>query len=118
MDLLFLLKPNFPDRDRDQEDKTYFCPDCAFMEGVLSYYPELRQKLDIRYIDYPRPRKEIAELVGTAHQGCPNLILDAANHGLEATNQFFSFGDKKYTDDPKLIVNYLTARYGIAVAHF
>lgn len=118
MDILFLLKPNFPDRDRDRENKKYYCPDCAFMEGVLSYFPELREKLDIRYIDYPKPRKEIVELVGGAHQGCPNLILDAANHSYPQARQFFAVGDTLHTDDPKLIVNYLTDRYGISVAHF
>ncbi len=118
MDILFLLKPNFSDLERDQENKKYYCPDCAFMEGVLSYFPELREKLDIRYIDYPKPRKEIVELVGDAHQDCPNLILDAANHDYLEAKTFYSFGDKLHTDNPKLIVNYFAVWYGIPVAHF
>lgn len=118
MDILSLLKPNFSDFERDQENKKYYCPDCAFMEGVLSYFPELREKLDIRYIDYPKPRKEIVERVGDAHQGCPNLILDAEHHSHPQARRFFLVGDTLHTDDPKLIVNYLTERYGISVAHF
>jgi Protein of unknown function (DUF3088) len=63
----------------------------------LSYYPKLREQIDIRYIDFPRPRKEIVELVGGEHQGCPNLILNSTNHKYVDTNQFKSFGDKLYT---------------------
>lgn len=118
MDILFLLKPNFSDKDRDNGDKHYYCPDCAFIEGVLSYYPKLREQIDIRYINFPKPRKEIVELVGGEHQGCPNLILNSTNHKYVDTNQFKSFGDKLYTSDPRLIVNYLSDKYDIAEAHF
>jgi hypothetical protein len=118
MDILFLLKPNFLDKYRDSDNKKYYCPDCALLEGVLSYYPKLREQLDIRYIDFPKPRKEIVELVGEEHQGCPNLILDSDSHKYVDTNQFSRFGDRLYTDDTKLVVNYLRDKYDIAEAHF
>jgi hypothetical protein len=118
MDILFLLKPNFTDSKRDTESKQYYCPDCAFLEGVLSYYPELRSQLDIRYIGFEVPRKEIVDLVGDAHQGCPNLILDPANNNTVYADAFYTFGDKLYTSNTKLLVNYLTEKYGIAEAHF
>jgi len=118
MDLLFLLKPNFTDKYRDDDNKNYYCPDCAFLEGVLSYYPKLREQIDIRYIDFPKPRKEIVELVGEEHQGCPNLLLDSDNLRFIDENQFYRFGDRLYTNDTKLIVNYLRDKYNIAEAHF
>lgn len=118
MDILFLLKPNFLDKDRDNDNKQYYCPDCAFLEGVLSYYPELRAQLDIRYIDFPKPRKEIVELVGEEYQGCPNLVLDPANHQYVDTNQFYKYGDRLYTNDTRCLVNYLRDKYGIPEAHF
>lgn len=117
MDILFLLKKDFDDYAREHEKK-YYCPDCAMMEGVLSYYPELRQKLDIRYIDYPRPRKEITALVGEAHQGCPNLILDSSNHDYKYASSFIRFGDFLHSDDNKVILEYLAEQYGIAIPHF
>jgi hypothetical protein len=46
MDILFLLTPGFTDSARDGEGKRYYCPDCAFLEGVLGCCPELRTRLD------------------------------------------------------------------------
>ncbi|MFN7822736.1 MAG: DUF3088 family protein [Bacteroidota bacterium] len=118
MDILFLLRPNFTDSLRDQAGKLYYCPDCALIEGVLSYYPFLREKLDIRYIQYPKPRKEIVELVGDAFQGCPNLILDAAHHGKVDASLYHQYGGQLYTTDPKLVLAYFSDSYGIPIAHF
>ena len=118
MDILFLLNPNFSDSARDGEGKRYYCPDCAFLEGVLVYCPELREQLEIRYVDYPRPRKGIVELVGEANQGCPNLVLDPSNHPLVDPNQFHRYGNHLHSDDPKVIVDYLATRYGVQIAHF
>ena len=118
MDILFLLNPNFTDSARDNEGKLYYCPDCAFLEGVLHYCPDLRKRLDIRYIDYPRPRREIIELVGDARQGCPNLILDPSNHGFVDASRFYRVGHRLHTDDTKVIVEYLAARYGVLIPHF
>lgn len=118
MDILFLLSPNFTDGARDSEGKRYYCPSCAFLEGVLHYCPELREKLDIRYIDYPRPRREIIALVGDANQGCPNLVLDPANHAVVDASRFYRVGDRLHTNDTTTIVEYLAKRYGVQVAHF
>jgi hypothetical protein len=117
MDILFLLKKDFADTARDTSKK-YYCPDCAMLEGVLSYYPELRQKLDIRYIDYPRPRKEITALAGETHQGCPNLILDPANHQDKNASSFIRYRNILHSDDNKVILEYLADKYHIADAHF
>jgi hypothetical protein len=118
MDILFLLTPGFADKDRDSEGKRYYCPDCAFLEGVLSCCPELRNSLDIRYIDYPRPRRQIVELVGEAHQGCPNLVLDHANHEFVDAGGFHRFGDRWHATDTRAIVEYLARRHGALVPHF
>jgi hypothetical protein len=118
MDILFLLKPGFTDSVRDSAGKRYYCPDCAFLEGVLECCPELRAQLDIRYVAFPRPRQDIVELVGDAHQGCPNLILDPAHHRFVDASRFHRHGDRLHTTDTKVIVNYLADRYGVMTAHF
>ena len=118
MDILFLLTPGFTDSARDAEGKRYYCPDCAFLEGVLACCPALRTQLDIRYVAYPRPRREIVELVGDAHQGCPNLILERANNTFVEAARFHRFGDRLHSTDTRVIVDYLADRYGALVAHY
>lgn len=69
--VLFLLKPGFA----DDKGGPWFCPGCAGVEGFLKYAPEVERQIDVRRVDFPRPRKEIVELVGAANQGCPVLVL-------------------------------------------
>lgn len=116
MDILFLLQKDFPDTRHGTG--LYYCPDCAFAEGILAYFPELREKLDIRYTDFPRPRKAITELVGEENQGCPNLILDPENHNHPLAEEFFRYEGRRHTTDTRLIAAYLSERYGIPAAHF
>jgi len=78
--VLFLLKPGF----YDQKDGPFFCPECATVEGFLKYVPEIEKLLDVRRVDFQKPRKEIVELLGASHQGCPVLVLDDARNLAEA----------------------------------
>jgi len=118
MDILFLLTPGFTDSARDNEGKRYYCPDCAFLEGVLNCCPELRKQLDIRHVDFPRPRREIAQLVGDMHQGCPNLVLDQSNHPFVDASRFHKAGDRLHSTDTRVIVEYLAERHGALGPHF
>jgi hypothetical protein len=70
-DVLFLLKPGF----QDEKGGPFFCPNCAAVEGFLKYVPQVEGQLDVRRIDFQRPRKEIVELIGASNQGCPVLVL-------------------------------------------
>lgn len=112
-DVLYLLKEAFPDGG----GLPYFCPDCAYINGVLSYFPSLRHHLDIRYVDFPRPRQEIVDLIGLEHQGCPVLILsspppmDAMQLMTgESKGRFFISG-------PKAISQYWSHVYGVSRPH-
>lgn len=72
-DLLFLLKPDFSHDGKGP----FFCPSCASLEGLLSFYPKLRQALDVRYVEFPRPRKDVIAELGAENQGLPALVLNA-----------------------------------------
>ena len=61
-DILFLLSGDFAADGADH----WFCPDCAPIEGLLAYYPELKGQLDIRYVDFARPRQAMTALVDAA----------------------------------------------------
>lgn len=73
-DTLFLLPPGFFDNDRRE-----YCPECAEMWGVLSYFPAIKEALEIHYQPIHRPRSEMVDLLGTDHQNCPTLVLHEAS---------------------------------------
>ena len=70
-DQLFLLRADFADPALGPG--AYHCTDCARIEGLLSYFPQLRTQLDVTYVDLPRPRAPIVELLGPEYQNCPVL---------------------------------------------
>jgi len=69
---LFLLKPGF----NDGEEGPFFCPHSAAIEGLLKYVPEIENHVEVRRIDFQRPRKEIIDLLGEENQFTPVLIVD------------------------------------------
>jgi len=69
--ILFVLEPGFYDGD----EGPFYCPHSAAIEGSLKYLPEIEEKVDVRRIDFQRPRKEVIELIGEENQGSPVLVL-------------------------------------------
>lgn len=109
-DRLFLLNPDW----RDDEGGPWFCPPGAFVEGVLGFYPQLRDQLAITYLDHPRPRPAVIAEVGEDHQGCPILVLDDVFDWPEA--QVSETTGRRFLQD-QAIIPYLAARYGIGLPH-
>ena len=68
---LFLLNPGF----FDEEDGPFFCPHSAALEGLLKYAPQLQTVLEVRRVDFARPRPEIVALLGAENQNTPVLII-------------------------------------------
>ncbi|HAH26125.1 MAG TPA: hypothetical protein DCL77_20580 [Prolixibacteraceae bacterium] len=100
MEKLFLIKPDFQDIKQGADIK-FFCPNCALLEGLLSFYPRLRNELQVNYVDFARPRPAIIELIGEANQSCPVLI----------------FEDGTFINEPEDIVRYLIKNHNIGHAH-
>lgn len=46
-DQLFLLNPGFKD---DAGDGPFYCGDSVPVEGLLSFFPALREEIDVRYV--------------------------------------------------------------------
>lgn len=112
-DLLFLLKEDFA----DGAGAPYYCPDCAQITGVLSYFPKLRHHLDVRYVDFARPRKEIVSLLSEQHQGCPVLILDQPP-GMDALAYITGqVNGKSFISGAKAIASYWSYKYGTSRPH-
>ena len=112
-DILFLLKEKFD----DGPGQPYYCPQCAEITGVLAYFPELKHKLDIRFVDFPRPRKDVIALIGEAHQGCPVLVL--AEKPLADAVELMSgnFNGRYFVSGPREIAAYWARVNGISRPH-
>lgn len=114
-DTLFLLAPDFADAKLGTQ--LFYCVHCAAIEGILRYYPALKEKLEVVRIAFPRPRSAIIALLGEAHQSCPVLVV-ASPHPAgrqwlkqsEATGRYFASGVES-------IAAYLSAAFGIAEIH-
>ncbi len=114
-DVLFLLAPNFPDPKAGPG--AYYCPPCATVRGLLAYFPQIRDSLEVKEVGFLRPRAEVAAVLGEKHPGCPCLMLDdAATVPTGITVHTASTG-KRYLDGPADIGNYLAAKHGVSRPH-
>ena len=122
-DQLFLLKPDFMAGPRGP----CYCPACATLEGVLAFYPRLREILDVQYVDFPRPRPEVIAAVGAENQGLPSLVIassttsdsasisgaDLALAGLDVRE----WQGRRFLQSAGDIGRYLARRHGIGEPH-
>jgi hypothetical protein len=102
-DRLYILKAPFEDGGQ-----SWYCNDCATMEGALLANPHWNEKIDVRRIGFARPRFEVVQLVGEAHQGLPMLVMDAKGAPLHA----LKVGDFAILKDVREIGWALATRYG------
>lgn len=116
-DQLFLLKPDFMDGDSGP----WYCPSCATLEGLLSFYPKLRQQLEVQYVGFPRPRAAVIAAIGEANQGLPVLVV-AANAGAASNAALGGLdvgqsGNRRFLNGVADIGKYLARRYGTGEPH-
>ncbi|SHE93135.1 Protein of unknown function [Lampropedia hyalina DSM 16112] len=109
---LFLLKPGFT--DAAQPGKTFFCPSCVYVEGLLGTYPQLLEQLQVVRVDFPRPRAAIIALAGAENQSAPLLVLDAISHSAHVTGEYEG---RSLIDGKDAIAAYLAEQYGIDLSH-
>lgn len=111
-DILFLLPA-----DLASDDGRWYCRECAEVRGVLAYYPQLAELLDIREVAHPRPRAAIVELIGEEHQNAPTLVIGDAAREVPADLPVKEANGRRFFDDAKAIGLYLAAVYGIGRPH-
>ncbi|MEZ5994220.1 MAG: DUF3088 domain-containing protein [Hyphomonadaceae bacterium] len=110
-DTLFLIRASFED---PALEGTWFCRDCATMEGALLANPHWAAHIEVKRMPYPRPREQIIALLGEAHQSMPVLILAEGASTLEETSLA---GGRRFLTDPKAICRYLAGAHGGAGPH-
>ena len=113
-DKLLLLKPGFMDQDQGP----CYCPACATLEGLLGFYPQLRDVLDVHYLDFPRPRPEVIAEIGTENQGLPVLVLHApASPDALRDLDVREWNGRRFLQSPTDIGRYLARTQGIDEPH-
>ncbi|AZZ97836.1 DUF3088 family protein [Pseudoalteromonas sp. R3] len=95
--ILFVLNMPF----EDGPGKMWVCSHCAMIEGALAVNHHWADKVDVRRIDFAKPRKAVVELLGEDNQWLPVLIMD----------------NKKTLTQPEAIINYLAETFGGAAVH-
>ena len=117
MTKLFLLKPGFTDKNIDDHSK-FYCPDCAMIQGIISFYPKLKEQIEIIYVDFERPRKKLIEYVGEENQGCPCLVISKQeiDDNIDTRN-FQNYNDNLFINSTTEIAQYLSDKFDIGLPH-
>ncbi len=105
-DTLFLLPPGFADNGRRE-----YCPECAEMWGLLSWFPAIKDSLDIQYVPIERPRTAITNLIGEKNQNAPTLMLNANSPVIEDCG-IMTYRGHKFINNAVGIGKYYALRYG------
>lgn len=111
-DQLFMLKPGF----FKESEGPFYCGDSVAVEGLLSFCPQLRNEVDVHYIDAPRPRAAIVALIGEDNQSAPVLVLGSERVPFDAGVEIRTHKEARFIDAPDQIRRYLSSQYGVAHA--
>lgn len=111
---LYLLKPDFSDIKLKPEQRVYFCPSCATVNGMLSYYPQIREQLEVIYVDFQRPRPALIDLLGEENQSCPVLVVDDTADGMKGVQ---TANGKYFINDPEAILEFLAQHFQVGFPH-
>ncbi len=106
-DQLFLLRPGFFNAGLGP----LYCGDSVSVEGLLSFCPDLRDLVDVHYLDFSRPRAALVAALGEDHQSVPVIVLadkiQLRDPGVEVRQTH----GRRYIADEKLIRRYLSSQY-------
>lgn len=111
-DTLYVLRPGFSDKGQ-----TWFCPFSAQVIGMLTYYPQLRDTLDVIELDFQRPRYPIASMLGEDNQSLPVLVLAKGSERAVKEVHVSTAGGVRYVSKTIEILRYLAATRGVPPPH-
>jgi hypothetical protein len=77
----------------------------------------LRPRIEIRWVDFARPRAELAALLGQENQSCPVLVLHSVPPNLPAHLKVQHANGQAFVADAREIGEYLAYTQGIGLPH-
>ena len=107
-DQLYLMKPGFMNAGLGP----FYCGDSVSIEGLLGFFPALRDQLDITYIDFRRPRQAVVDAIGEKNQSIPVLILSDDSPDLPKIETRSANG-RRFVGNEKSIREYLSISRGL-----
>ena len=111
-DQLYLLRPGFVNAGIGP----LYCNDSAPVEGMLSFFPKLRQFVDVQYVEFPRPRKPLVEALGAEYQSLPVLILASDRKLKPGTPEPQTANGRRFLANERSVRDYLSIQYGFPQA--
>jgi hypothetical protein len=111
-DQLYLLRPGFYNAGLGP----LYCADSLPVEGLLSFFPQLRTLLDVHYLEFPRPRAALVSALGEGFQGIPVLILADAGEIPDEELTPKEANGKRFFADERSIRRYLSAQHNLPEA--
>src|ERR1051326_4628232 len=111
-DKLIILKPGF--EDPAYPGQIFYCRHCVLLEGILASFPGLANRLDVERVSWPRPRREVIELVGEENQSLPLLVLAEGETSLHQTG---TYEGRAFISEKDKILAALSERHGFPVPH-
>lgn len=111
-DQLYLLRPGF----YNEGGGPFYCGDSVSVEGFLSFFPQVRELVDVRYLDFPRPRVRLVDLLGEANQSMPVIILAPARVTKDKTLEPQEANGQRFLSREAAIRQYLSTQYGLPAA--
>jgi hypothetical protein len=111
-DQLYLLRPGFVNAGVGP----LYCGDSLPVEGMLSFFPELRTLLDVHYLEFPRPRVALVKALGESHQGIPVLIVAPERQIADEDLEPKQANGQRFFADERSIRRYLSAQHKLPEA--
>lgn len=111
-DRLYLLRPGF----MNASIGPLYCNDSAPVEGMLSFFPKLREFIDVQYVEFPRPRAPLVEALGTEHQSLPVLILAPDRKLKPGVPEPETANGRRFLANERSVRDYLSVQYGFPQA--
>jgi len=111
-DQLYLLRPGFHNAGLGP----LYCGDSLPVEGMLSFFPQLRTLLDVHYLEFPRPRAVLVSALGEEFQGIPVLILADESKLADEELTPKEANGKRFFADERSIRRYLSAQHNLPEA--
>jgi hypothetical protein len=111
-DELYLLRPGF----YNVGVGPLYCGDSLPVEGLLSFFPQLRNLLNVHYLEFARPRAALVDTLGEENQGIPVLILADEREITDEDLTPKKANGKRFFADERSIRRYLSVQYSLPEA--